>query len=175
MVLWIVWYICNKNITMIQGDTKKFHSQKCCLLHVFSELLHIWCTLTSVCAWSFHDPLCRSDSPTFIITPRCVPFGVAATQTARENVNDTNTFLYGDCHNPGCNCCLQVTDCLGLVFVYSVLQIIRRLNRVSVAPTQCHTDTSYWRVDPRITALATIECYWKCEGWSHLDETIVHL
>ena len=44
-------------------------------------------------------------------------------QAAREIVNDTNTFLYVVCPDPGCNCYLQVTDCLGVVFVLSVLQI----------------------------------------------------
>ena len=35
--------------------------------------------------------------------------------------------------------------------------------------------SSYWWVNLRIAALATIECYWKCEGWPHLADTIVHL
>ena len=58
-------------------------------------------------------------------------------QAALKTVNDTKTFLYGDCSDPGCNCSLQVTDCLGDVFLYSVLQITPKvniwgLNRVSV-------------------------------------------
>ena len=48
-------------------------------------------------------------------------------QATREIVNDTNTFLYGDCSDPGCNCCLQVTDCLRIVSVHSVLQIIPKV------------------------------------------------
>jgi len=35
-------------------------------------------------------------------------------QEAREIVNDTKTFLYGDCPDPGCNCCFQLTIVWGL-------------------------------------------------------------
>ena len=116
-------------------------------------------------------PVCRSETPTFMFSPKCVlndPLGVAGTLACGAGNCQWHEYipLYGDCPDPGCNSCLQVTDCLGLVFVYSVLQIIRRLNRVSVAPTQCHTFC--WCVNPRITAFAAIECYWKCEGWPHL-------
>ena len=48
-------------------------------------------------------------------------------QAAREIISDTNTFLYRDRPDPGCYCCLQVTDCLGVVFVHSVLQITPKL------------------------------------------------
>ena len=44
-------------------------------------------------------------------------------QAAREIVIDTNTFLYGDCPDAGCNCCLHATDYLGVVFAHSVLRI----------------------------------------------------
>ena len=46
---------------------------------------------------------------------------------AREIVNDKNTFLHGDCPDPGCNCCLQGTACLGAVFLHSVLQITQKV------------------------------------------------
>ena len=54
-------------------------------------------------------------------------------QTVREIVNGTNTFLYGDCPDPGCNYCLQVTDCLGVVFVHSVLQINPKVKTCGVS------------------------------------------
>ena len=91
------------------------------------ELLHIWCTLTSVYARSFHKV-----SHSEIVKLLCSLQNVFQTiplalqthlQAAREIVHDTSRFLYGDCPGPGCNCCLQVTDCLGVVFVHSVLQI----------------------------------------------------
>ena len=69
----------------------------------------------------------RSNSVTFMFSPKCAPDDPlvlqAHLQVVREIVNDTNTFLYGDCPDLGCDCCLQVTDCLGVVFVHSVLQI----------------------------------------------------
>ena len=42
---------------------------------------------------------------------------------AHKIVNDTNTFFCGDCPDHGCNCCVQVNDCLGVVFIHSVLEI----------------------------------------------------
>ena len=43
-------------------------------------------------------------------------------------INDTNTFLYGDCPDHDCNCCFQVTVSLGLVFVHSVLHLTPKVN-----------------------------------------------
>ena len=97
-------------------------------------------------------PVCRSKSPIFIFSPKCVlndPLGVAGTLACGARNCQWHEYipLYGDCPDPGCNSCLQVTDCLGAVFVHSVLQIIPEaniclggggggINRVSVAPTQ---------------------------------------
>ena len=36
-------------------------------------------------------------------------------QAADKIVNVTNAFIYGDCPDPDCNCCLHVTNCLGLL------------------------------------------------------------
>ena len=49
-------------------------------------------------------------------------------QAARETANNTNTFLCVDCPDSGCNCCFQVSDCLGVAFVHSVLQIAPKVN-----------------------------------------------
>ena len=73
-------------------------------------------------------PVSRSNSQTFMFSPKCVPndpFGIAGTvwQVVCETDSDTNTFLYGDCSDPGCNSCLQVTNCLGVAFTHWVLQI----------------------------------------------------
>ena len=56
-------------------------------------------------------------------------------QAACEIAKDRKVFLHGDCSDPYCNCCLQVTDYLGVVFVYSVPKVnIWGVNRVRVAP-----------------------------------------
>ena len=67
-------------------------------------------------------PVCGSNGPTFIVSPKCFlngHLGVAGTLAkAHKIVNDTHTFLYGDSPDPSCNCCLHVADCLGIVFVH---------------------------------------------------------
>ena len=79
------------------GDPNKCHPQNMCSAnyYIFSK------TLTSVTDF----------------------YGLSEVQAGREIVNDTNAFLYTDCRDPGCNCCLQVTDCLGFAFVHPILQI----------------------------------------------------
>ena len=99
-------------------------------------------------------------------------------QAAREIVNDTNAFFYGDCPDPDCNCCRQVTDSAGVVFVHSILQITPQVSICGFKSGECGAHSMshlLLRVDPRIAALATTECYWKYDGWLHLAETSVNL
>ena len=58
-------------------------------------------------------------------------------QAALKTVNDTKTFVYEDCSDPGCSCCLQVSDCLGAVFVHSVLQRTPKVNICGVKSGEC--------------------------------------
>ena len=68
-----------------------------------------------------------TNGPSFMFSPKCVsndPIGVAGTLGAvREIDNDSSAFLYWDCLDTGCNCCVQVIDCPGVVSVHSLLQV----------------------------------------------------
>ena len=91
---------------------------------ITSLLLHIIFSFCMIIPQSFHFVgqivrfVCFLQN-VFQTTPLVLQ---AYLQEAREIVNDTKTFLCGDCPDPGCNCCFEVTDCLGVVFVHSVLQ-----------------------------------------------------
>ena len=84
-----------------------------CFQRITSYLVHINSSLCMIIPQSlqFVGQIVRllcSLLNVFQMTPLALE---AHLQAAHETVNDTSTFLYGDCPDPGCNCCLQVTDC----------------------------------------------------------------
>ena len=110
-------------------------------------------TLNSLCFTSFHNVLqmCTRDA-------------------ANPPVYDVqNMYLHWYSPYLGCNHPLQFRNCLGIVLIHIIFQIIPKIKKkaggldlVSVWPIQFHT--SYWSFDLQVVALAIADCHLRCEG-----------
>ena len=63
------------------------------------------------------------------------PWRCRHTCKRRAKLSMTQTHSSRDRPDPGCNCCLQVTDCVGVVFVHSVLQITPKVKNMDKSGT----------------------------------------